>query len=240
MWWGGTEIQQLYVARGRCGLRQSDGSCQWLDGPLNVEGLTLALREGGASRRLGRPRNGLRVWLSGFHARPFLMAKVDGVTSHVELQALARAQVAEATGLDEACRLWLQEPPAAGDTLVVAMPEALLAALQSAVHQSGMKLRSVRPWWAGALDEQLERGESPCIFVAEEHDAYTLLATEEGAWTVAETSLPAADPLQVDDWVRRLAVGMSAAVDQVARVKAVPQSIGGAGFWPALATGSHR
>lgn len=238
MWWGGTEIQQLYVAQDRCGICHVDGTCSWIDGQPDAERLARALREGASQRRWGRVRPRLRVWLSGFHARPFLLEAVEGIDGHAELQALANSRVAEATGLDQACRLWLHKSSTVGEVMAVAMPEALLELLRTVARQSGMKLLSARPWWAGALDEVLASRAGSRLFVAEEHDACTLLAAEGGAWTVADTSFPVAGSLQVDDLIRRLTVGMSATHDQVARVSVAPQAGCGARLWPALVAGS--
>lgn len=90
----------------------------------------------------------LQVAVSGTVCRPFLLPAVEGVAGEVEWQAIAASMVEESVGLPAESPVWL-DVGQASPRLAVAMDPAWRQGIEAI---GGRSLRSVRPWWALAIE----------------------------------------------------------------------------------------
>lgn len=113
-----------------------------------VEGRDAALAAlAAAVRELPRGTR-LQVAVSGTVCRPFLLPAVEGVASEAEWQAIAASMVEESVGLPAESPVWL-DVGQASPRLAVAMDPAWRQGIETI---GGRSLRSVRPWWALAIE----------------------------------------------------------------------------------------
>lgn len=137
-----------------------------------------------AGNRWRRPK--VRVWLSGALARPFLWGPIQGLACWREVELAARAAAPEATGLVGPCAVSLDEWPSSQPVLVVAMDQAVVAAIVDAAKAAGVRLLSLRPWWARVLESAAD---SPALAIGDT-DALTVLAGSAAGWQTANSYLP--------------------------------------------------
>jgi hypothetical protein len=127
----------------------------------------------------------LHVSVSGSVCRPFLLPAVEGVASEAEWQAIAASMVEESTGLPAESLLWLDDGQAA-PRLAVAMDPAWRQGIEAI---GGRSLRSVRPWWALAIESlgsTRADGESAGLAVADS-ESLVLLIAEGDTYRVAQS-----------------------------------------------------
>lgn len=150
------------------------------------------------------------LWLSGGLARPFVCGTVAGLAGWNEAEAFAAASAAEATGLDGACRVHLEDWPGEGPAVATALDAGLAQAIDELAATRRITWRSVRPRWAAALDELLAQRPSATLFAFAEEDALTLLcgSRETGPGvanlSLASTYAPAPDQLNAQALLSRL------------------------------------
>ncbi len=126
--------------------------------------------------RAGRWRKAsVTLWLSGGLARPFLCGPVAGLASWDEAEAMGSATALEATGFDAPCRVRLEGWPGDASVLGTAVDAAVAQAVAEVAHARRLAWRSVRPRWAGLLDEALARHASVSLIACAEEDALTIL-----------------------------------------------------------------
>lgn len=150
-----------------------------------VEGRDAALAAlAAAVRELPRGTR-LQVAVSGTVCRPFLLPAVEGVASESEWQAIAASMVEESTGLPTESPVWLDDGQAS-PRLAVAMDPAWRQGIEAI---GGRSLRSVRPWWALAI-ESVETtradGGSAGLAVADS-EALVLLIADGNTYRVAQS-----------------------------------------------------
>lgn len=125
------------------------------------------------------------LWLSGGLARPFVCGPVAGLGGWREAEAFAAATAAEATGLDGACRVRLEDWPGDGPIVATALDAAWAETIDSVAASRRITWRSVRPRWAAALDELLAQRPSTTLFALAEEDALTVLCGAQEAGPAA-------------------------------------------------------
>lgn len=150
-----------------------------------VEGRDAALAAlAAAVRELPRGTR-LQVAVSGTVCRPFLLPAVEGVASESEWQAIAASMVEESTGLPTESPVWLDDGQAS-PRLAVAMDPAWRRGIEAI---GGGSLRSVRPWWALAI-ESVETtradGGSAGLAVADS-ESLVLLIADGNTYRVAQS-----------------------------------------------------
>ncbi len=150
-----------------------------------VEGRDAALAAlAAAVRELPRGTR-LQVAVSGTVCRPFLLPAVEGVASEAEWQVIAASMVEESTGLPTESPVWLDDGQAS-PRLAVAMDPAWRRGIEAI---GGGSLRSVRPWWALAI-ESVETtradGGSAGLAVADS-EALVLLIADGNTYRVAQS-----------------------------------------------------
>lgn len=137
-------------------------------------------------QRAGRWRKAnVTLWLSGGLARPFLCGPVEGLAGWDEAEAMASATALQATGLGAACQVRLEGWPGDGAVLGIAVEGAVVQAVAEIARARRLAWRSVRPRWAGLLDEALARHSSVSLLACAEEDALTVLGGAAGAERVA-------------------------------------------------------
>lgn len=180
MWSAGSECAHVYVGQSIAGgLRRADGqsrSVRWspTSSPLQgweeaVDWLSQPLPAGAAVRRA-------RVWLSGSLARPFMFGPVEGLRHEREAIDLAHSLAPEATGMAGPCLVWLDSWLPGGSCVAIAIERELRDAIESFAKKRHLRLASLRPWWAGVLDESVGSPD-PCQMLAiEDTDSLTVIS----------------------------------------------------------------
>ncbi len=185
MWWAGkrsaSRTAVAYV--GEDAMRLALGGT--VLAAAKVEGRDAALAAlAAAVRELPRGTR-LQVAVSGTVCRPFLLPAVEGVASESEWQAIAASMVEESTGLPTESPVWLDDGQAS-PRLAVAMDPAWRQGIEAI---GGRSLRSVRPWWALAI-ESVETtradGGSAGLAVADS-EALVLLIADGNTYRVAQS-----------------------------------------------------
>lgn len=185
MWWAGkrsaSRTAVAYV--GEDAMRLALGGT--VLAAAKVEGRDAALAAlAAAVRELPRGTR-LQVAVSGTVCRPFLLPAVEGVASESEWQAIAASMVEELTGLPTESPVWLDDGQAS-PRLAVAMDPAWRQGIEAI---GGGSLRSVRPWWALAI-ESVETtradGGSAGLAVADS-EALVLLIADGSTYRVAQS-----------------------------------------------------
>lgn len=185
MWWAGkrsaSRTAVAYV--GEDAMRLALGGT--VLAAAKVEGRDAALAAlAAAVRELPRGTR-LQVAVSGTVCRPFLLPAVEGVASESEWQAIAVSMVEESTGLPTESPVWLDDGQAS-PRLAVAMDPAWRQGIEAI---GGRSLRSVRPWWALAI-ESVETtradGGSAGLAVADS-EALVLLIADGNTYRVAQS-----------------------------------------------------
>ncbi|WP_423598394.1 hypothetical protein [Roseateles sp. MS654] len=185
MWWAGkrsaSRTAVAYV--GEDAMRLALGGT--VLAAAKVEGRDAALAAlAAAVRELPRGTR-LQVAVSGTVCRPFLLPAVEGVASEAEWQVIAASMVEESTGLPTESPVWLDDGQAS-PRLAVAMDPAWRRGIEAI---GGGSWRSVRPWWALAI-ESVETaradGGSAGLAVADS-DALVLLIADGNTYRVAQS-----------------------------------------------------
>jgi len=151
----------------------------------------------------GLRRPGLRVWLSGALARPFVWGPVQGLTGWREVELAAQAAAPDATGLAAPCAVSLDESPSPAAALVVAMEQHVVASIVAAANEAGVRIVSIRPWWALALERQAREAAGPIVI--RDTDALTVLAaSDDDVWRLAHSYVPQPSEDQTPSLLDRL------------------------------------
>lgn len=227
---------QLYVAQDRCGWVDPSGGSHWdLDGDFDKR-LERCIEDAAKAwpRRAWR-RTRVQVWGAGGLCRPFLLGPVAGLKGVDEIRSFARSQVANATGWDEPCEVRLEGDITKGVVLATAIPTSVHAQIETLIRSAKLRLVSLRPWWAGALDEALATQPAPELLVIEEPDGLTLLAGRDGAWSLAEVFSPKPAADEPERTVRRLAAGVAIPPDASTWLRLNPATLEGPRApWPGV------
>lgn len=210
MWWAGNKVRDVYL--GTRAVAVCHGSDVLVAEP--TEGFDESLSGLQAWIESAAPRLRLRVWLSGGLCRPFILAPVAGAKTDVELTRIATSLAGQRTGLDEACRVWL-EPRKLGESKVaVAIQESTLLAIQKMLATSSKRPRalSIQPWWSEMLRHVLVRKPGAKFVSVRDCDSVTVLAGDEIRYDFATTYGPVVD----DDTARavRLRALMSSGISE--------------------------
>jgi hypothetical protein len=168
-------------------------------------------------------RNAVNVWLSGALARPFVVEAVDGLSSIDEARALAQAAAPAATGLAAPCAVQMESAPVHRAVVATAVERRALDALLDALRQSKVVARSIRPAWAGAIDDRLRQQPQAHMVCFIEPCGATLLAGEGPSLAMTAAH---ADAAKVDALMRRVCIGQGIAADRAAVTRLDLQRLG--------------
>jgi hypothetical protein len=207
-------VVDLYVDERLVVLGSAKGA-ERFEGADAVSALSQAL---GALQRRRRwfERRSVRLWLSGSLARPFVVEAVTGLRSVSEAQAVAAAAAPGATGLAGPVVVVLESLPIERAALATAVEQRVLDGIHSSLRQHGVRVSSIRPWWARALEGCLRREPDTKLLCVEEPGVATLLAGDGPS--LAMTIAPC-DPAQLSALVRRVCIGQGLDVAQAALVR---------------------
>lgn len=185
MWWAGkrSASRTAIVYAGEGVVRVAVGGAVQM--AMKVEGREAALAA--LSAAVSELPRGIRlhVTVSGTVCRPFLLPAVEGVASEAEWQAIAASMVEESTGLPADSPVWLDDGQVA-PRLAVAMDPAWRQGIEAI---GGRSLRSVRPWWALAIESlgsTRADGGSAGLAVADS-ESLVLLIAEGDTYRVAQS-----------------------------------------------------
>ncbi|MBL8339738.1 MAG: hypothetical protein JNM97_23435 [Rhodoferax sp.] len=205
MWWDGEPLD-LYIGPGHVGALQAGRLLSWHPWPDPLERLPSLLAEVAGGRARWSRRRRLRAWLSGAFARPILLPAIAGLNGWHEAEAAARAAAQTQWGWAQ-CVAWLQDFPARQPALAVAVQSAVISKLHDAARGSGLRLTSIRPWWALATAQVHNAGEPQCCAI-EDADSLVFLAAAGPAWIEAAAYAPRPSPDQARAILQRRAVAV--------------------------------
>lgn len=235
MSWAGTEVQQLYLAKDRCGVLDRTGTCHWYEGSdlpaLLEQGLGAVARRPG--RLFPRRASAVQVWLSGALIRPFLMGPVTGIKGQREAISLAQAQVAEATGFAMPCEVRLDGSVERETAVVTAIPAQTRLQIEQTVRRAGFRLKALRPWWAGVIEQALAEQADLELLAVEDTESLVVMTASGDLWTAADTHTPAPGAEQTHNMIRRLAMGSAIEPIRVARYNLGAEAAAISRLWPA-------
>ncbi|MFX1678920.1 hypothetical protein PV762_06785 [Mitsuaria sp. CC2] len=195
MWWAGkrASARTAIAYAGERAVRLSLGGALLV--AADVDGRESALAALSAGIRDLPRGTSLRVTVSGAVCRPFLLPEVagvagEGVAGKSEWTAIAAALVEDRVGLPAGSPVWLdggQSSPKMAVAIDAAWRDALVAL-------DGRSLKSVRPWWALAIESTLEgRAVSTSVstvaagLAVADSDELVLLIAEGDTYRVAQT-----------------------------------------------------
>jgi len=206
VWSAASRTHEVYLGSKSVAFVDLQGSSRWHDTQDVRQGLQVL--EAAVRDKTVRAR--CRLWLSGALARPFVLEPVAGLRSRAEAQRAAEALASEATGLEGPCEVWTDEAFPRRKALAVAVQRATLEAIEGvAAQKPGLRVASVKPWWALGLRRVLgeDTGKNARVLLVEEPDALTLLRGEPGVFDDAATCWPVPEAEQARGWVRRNLLG---------------------------------
>jgi len=187
------------------------------------------------------------LWLSGGLARPLLCGPVDGLRGWREAEAFAAAAAPEATGLAGPCIVAFEDWPETAPAFATAIEQALADTIAGLAREHRIAWRSVRPWWAAALQAALRERPSVRVLAVAEDDALTLLggpppqsglaSRAQAAFDYATTYAPAPDDAQATALWHRTLLSHDILADDARFVRTAPAAAAAAGGWPAPAWG---
>lgn len=178
--WAGCDVIEMYLGM-HIGGWAIDGRTQaWSahDDPVAaLEAWTGEIER----QRAGRWRKAsVALWLSGGLARPFLCGPVAGLAGWDEAEAMAIGTAPDATGFGVPCHVRLEDWPGEASALGTAIDAVIAQAVVDVARARRLAWRSVRPRWAGLLDEALARHALVSLIACAEADALTILGGSTG------------------------------------------------------------
>lgn len=237
MWSVGTEPYDLYLGSNQGGLHYRGAGIE-VASHQDISAAAARWFPKVADSRTSRWRApAVRLWLSGRLARPVVFEPPQGLRRWSELEQLATtaARVELRTEEQGLLRVLVEAWRGAGPALAVACDVAALEALHGAAKASGVRLASIRPWWAGLLDS----GRLPDIarirmLAARDSDVLTLLSVDpQGAWSSVDTYDPAPETSRIDQLLARRLVAEDLTEADLCRVEMDTSAPGAVSpFWP--------
>ena len=146
------------------------------------------------------------VLLSGALARPFVFGPVKGLRGWREAHAAATAAAASACDVDAACQVALQGDARSTAALATAVETATLNAVYALATGRGLRVRSVRPVWAVAIERAGAAVKQASTFACRDPDALVVLADDGQQWRNASVHRPA--PRDLHALLRRTTMGL--------------------------------
>lgn len=213
MWSVGSEPVDVYLGANEGAVAMAGAPAAWCREADVAAAATRAMGEARAKRgRQGWSRPRVRVWLSGALARPFVWGPVQGLVRWREVELAAGAAASQANGLTGPCAVSLDEWRCNSAALVVAMEQDVRAAIIGAAKAAGLRVTSLRPWWARVVEQHAN---APVLTVRDT-DALTVLAARDAAWQLAHSYVPQPRVEQTQALLDRLmlASGIDGAVTQ--------------------------
>jgi len=208
----------LYLGLGHGGVAARADTAFWCEHAGVEEGADALFAHAGAGARRWR-KVPVRLWLSGALARPFLCGPVSGMNRWTEVIELARSTAAESTGIDALCSVTVEHWPHPRPSLAVAVATATLDAVERAAREHRVALRSVRPWWALALERSSTVASGARLMAMTDTDAMTVLGEHDDGLHTASGYMPGPSAEHADRLLARLALTAGVAADAVVRVE---------------------
>jgi hypothetical protein len=175
----------IFLGRSVLGVCTLGKPARWFDVSNAFEGWDRAQQEIESMGGKHKAKVRTRVWLSGSLARPFMLPVLPGLTRAQDALKVAQTMCAEATGLADPCRLWLDDWVKDQACLAVAMEQSLVDAVEAGAGKAKFVLESLRPWWSEALRESLSLAEHPSLLAIDDGEALTVLGASKQGFTTA-------------------------------------------------------
>ena len=146
----------------------------------------------------------LSVWLSGALARPFLFGPVSGLRGWNEGHEAAQSTASHACGIDGPCRVVLESDPSAQAVVATAVQEETLHAIYRVAAALRLRIKSIRPAWAEAIDAAPRASRDASLLVCRDVDSLTLLGLNGNRYELASTYAPQPGVVEVDSLLQRM------------------------------------
>jgi hypothetical protein len=184
----------IYLGSSSVGIQGPTTVQQWSGGLSGDQALgTLAglLNQEVKRTRWYQRKQSVCIWLSGALARPFVLNPMPGLKTWTEAMAVAQSLAAEQTGLIAPTVVWLDAWKPQQVCMAVAADAQVLNKVHELTAEHGCKLCGLRPWWSAALSSAMAGERKPALLAVEEDgESLTLLAGEEGTWSLAKSISP--------------------------------------------------
>lgn len=215
----GLEPVDVYLGVSEGGISVKSEPVEWIAYDNVESGLpALFTKVGAMPREFWQRRVPVCVWLSGALARPFLFGPVNGVQTWEEVIAVAEAAAPDASGVDGPCAVQVEAWPDKSPTLATAMGKALLDAIELAATEHRLNIRSLRPWWAAALNHVVSTNASPRLACINDRDSMILFGGTKGQFDTVNAYVPTMSPDQTEKLLSRLALVIGTSLKEVPRV----------------------
>jgi hypothetical protein len=173
---------------------------------LDGRPLDEAVRRSFAALPSAGKRAPLTVLLSGALAQPFVFGPVQGLRGWREALAAATAAAPSVCDIDAECQVSVQGDPRSTAALATAVKTATLDAIYAIAADLDLKVRSVRPVWALAIERAGADAEQATMLACRDSDALTVLADDGQQWRHASVHQPA--PSDLHALLRRTMTGL--------------------------------
>lgn len=220
MWSASFEVADVYVGLRETGVAVGE-SLSWQGHDAIEAGLDDVF-----ARLAGERRRRARVWLSGALARPFLCGPMQGLRHWREVESLAEAMAGEQTGIESPCIVQVEDWPSPAASLAAAMSQAVCATVHALAREHRIRMRSLRPWWAGVVDNIVAAEPTVRTVSVTDGDAMVVLRGDSGQWEAATSYVPALGPEQARQLFARQSFNEGTALEGMTTVRLQREATG--------------
>jgi hypothetical protein len=233
VWWAGSTALDVYLGT-RAALICFEGKRLFGQGVAGEDAGFDVL--GSALGSMPHARR-LRVWLSGGLCRPFLLPSVAGVRDDQEVQRVATALAADATGLHGPLQVWVESAAASQARVAVAIEAAVLRRVNALCAGHRRRVVAIRPWWAEVQRAGLAGRDGLAALSVQDCDSVTLLFGRDGDLESASTVTPVLDAETARTAFARATLSSSVDAQNTLSIRLMPELPEGASALPGLAIG---
>jgi hypothetical protein len=174
----------------------------------------------------GRGRS-LRMLLSSALAQPFLFGPMQGLRGRQETQAVARVTARSACSIEGDCEVALEGDPRAGAVLATAVTTAAIDGIYLVAKQMGVKIKSVRPVWAVAIERAASEKHQTPVLCCRDPDGLVLLADSGSHWLHASVHEPApTSDGELQGLLRRALLSLDVGTEGCLLAEGTPPAVG--------------
>jgi hypothetical protein len=220
VWSAGSDVLDVYLGTAEAGLERGGSRLHWQTHASLEVALDAVFKQAEIERpaRWGR-KAAVRVWLSGALARPFLCGPISGLNRWRDVETVAQSMATDVTGIAPPCIVQVEEWPSPQAAMAVAIGEQTAQVIETAARAHGIRVKSLRPWWAAALNRALTIDAQARLVAVADGDAMTLLGGQAGRFDTATGYVPAPSQEQAQQLLARMALTAGVPLDDVVHMR---------------------
>jgi hypothetical protein len=234
VWWAGSTALDVYLGTRTALVCRQD---QRVLGS-SVAGVDAALDAIGAALSTLEQRQRLRVWLSGGLCRPFVLPNVAGLRNGQEIERMATALAADATGLQGPLNVWMEPGSASRAQVAVAMPANVRQRIEELAASRRSRVVALRPWWAEVQRAALAQQKDLAALSVQDCDSVTLLLGNGDDLELVSTVTPVVSAESARTAFARALLSSSVDATAALSIALVPDQADGSGTNARMALGS--